>query len=54
MLAYALVLGGFAVLLVGSAAALKDGIRRRGRLRGVLISAAVLVLSLLGIVAVLI
>jgi hypothetical protein len=54
MLAYAGLLAGFGVLLVASAAALRDGIRRRGRLRGVLISGAALALSLLGIVALLI
>jgi hypothetical protein len=54
MLAYAVVLGGLAVLLVASTSALREGIRRRGKVRGVVISAVVLLLSLLGIVAVLI
>jgi hypothetical protein len=54
MLAYAMVLGGLGVLFVAAAGALRDGIRRRGRWRGVAVSLAVMLASLLGCVAVLI
>lgn len=48
MLLYAVLLGGLSVLLIASAGALKDGIRHRGRFRGILVSLAVLLASLLG------
>lgn len=54
MVAYAALLGGLGVLIVASAGALVDGIRRRGRLRGVIVSTGVLLFGLLGIVALLI
>jgi hypothetical protein len=54
MLLYGLLLGGLTVLLVASAGALKEGIRRRGRLRGIVVGLAVLLGSLLGFYALLI
>ncbi len=54
MLAYAVILGGLTVLLVAAAGALRDGIRQRGRIRGVLVSVAAILVALAGLVAVLI
>ena len=48
MLLYAVLLGGLTVLLVASAGAVKDGIRQRGRFRGILLSLILLLGSLLG------
>lgn len=54
MLAYAVILGGLVVLLVAAAAALRDGIRQRGRVRGAVMSLLVIAVALAGLVAMLI
>lgn len=54
MLAYALILGALTILLVAAVGALREGIRQRGRLRGVLVSVAAMVLALAGWVVMLI
>lgn len=54
MLLTAVTLGGLLVLAVASASALKEAIRQRARLRGILLAAALLFGSLLGLWAVLI
>lgn len=54
MLAYAVILGGLTVLLVAAAGALRDGIRRGGRVRGVVVSVAAILFALAGMIVVLI
>jgi|GEM_PF-5905640 len=54
MLLYLVILGGFVVLLAASVSALRDGIRQRARIRGILLAVGLALLSLLGIWAVLI
>ena len=54
LLAYAILLGGLVVLLLAAAGALRDGIRQRGRPRGILVSLLVLLLALLGLWALLV
>lgn len=53
MLLYLIVLGGLAALLAASVGALKEAIRQRARLRGIVLTLGLAVLSLLGIWAVL-
>jgi hypothetical protein len=54
MLAYAVLLGALGVLFVAAAGALRDGIRHGGRLRGILVSLAAMLLSLFGLWALLV
>jgi hypothetical protein len=54
MLAYAVLLGALGVLVVAAGGALRDGIRQRGRIRGILVSLAALLLSLIGLWALLV
>ena len=54
MALYALILGGLTVLFVGGVSALRDAVRQRARFRGFLMAVAVILLSLLGLWAVLI
>lgn len=54
MLAYAVLLGALGVLLVAAAGALREGLKQRGRLRGVVVNVAVILVALLGLVALLI
>jgi len=54
MVAYLILLSGFGIITVAAAGALRDGIKARGRIRGMIISFAVMLLGLLGIVLLLI
>jgi hypothetical protein len=54
MLTYAVLLGGLGVLLVAAMGALRDGIRHGGRIRGILVSLAAVLLSLVGLWALLV
>lgn len=49
-----LVLAGLLILLTASIAALREGLRQRARLRGIVLTVGLAVLSLLGLWAVLI
>ena len=53
MILYLIVLGGALVLLVASGGALREAVRQRARLRGILLTAGLAILSLLAIWAVL-
>lgn len=54
MAAYTVLLAGLVVLIAASAGALREWIRRRGRLRGLVVSLGVLFGSLAGIWALLV
>ena len=54
MLFYVILLGGLGVLSLASASALREALRQKARLRGILLTLAMLLGSLLGIVALLI
>ncbi len=54
MVLYLVILGGLGVLLVASLATVREAIRQRARLRGVLIAAGFALFSLLGIWAILV
>lgn len=54
MILYLIVLGGSIVLLVASLGALREAIRQRARLRGILLTAGLAILSVVAIWAVLI
>lgn len=54
MAAYAVLLAGLVVLIAASAGALREGIRRRGRIQGLLVSLSVLAAALVGIWALLV
>lgn len=54
MFLYVIVVGGLVVLLAASAAALKEAITQRARFRGIALTVGLMVLSLLGLWAVLI
>jgi hypothetical protein len=54
MLGYLVLLGGLGVLVAASVGALKEAIRQRARLRGIALTVGLMVLSLLGLWAVLI
>lgn len=54
MVLYGIVLGGAVVLLAASLGALREAIRQRARLRGILLTAGLAILSVVTIWAVLI
>ena len=54
MVLYLVLLGGLGVLLVASLATVREAIRQRARLRGVLIAVGFALFSLLGIWAILV
>ncbi len=54
MAAYAVLLGALLVLIVASLGALREGIRQRGRIRGLLMTLGVLAASVIAIWALLV
>ncbi len=53
MILYIVLLGGAIVLLAASVGALREAIRQRARLRGILLAVGIAILSVLGIWAIL-